>query len=242
MDDSQPACRRPETAERKYSAPALQDALSRRSGKRVLLYLTDNRRSVASARRNGDVVEVRLQRCFLDSPDDVVDELALLLAGRPTDRRAIRRFVDQAPVRERPPAGTPARSAGDKRGAGAHHDIRAYASGLNAAYLGGRSTADVVWGRRNAAKSTRSIRFACYDPARNRIIMNRKLDSPGIPRYFVEFVLFHEMLHEVLGMGERADGKRDIHGGLFRMMEETYPDYDKALRFEKELCRRLHTL
>ena len=72
--------------------------------------------------------------------------------------------------------------------------------------------------------------------------MNRKLDNPGVPRYFVEFVLFHEMLHEVLGIGERADGRRDIHGRVFRLMESTYPDYDRAMRFERELCRRLGIL
>ncbi len=72
--------------------------------------------------------------------------------------------------------------------------------------------------------------------------MNRKLDSAQVPAYFVEYILFHEMLHEVLGIGSRADGRRDIHGSLFRLMESTYPDFDRAQRFEKELCRRLGSL
>lgn len=123
-----------------------------------------------------------------------------------------------------------------------HHDIGEYARYLNETYLGGRSRAQVVWGRRGAKASRRSIRFACYDPRRNLVIMNRKLDNESIPAYFVEYILFHELLHEVLGIGERRDGRRDIHGSLFKLMESTFPDYEKARRFEKELCRRLGTL
>ncbi len=123
----------------------------------------------------------------------------------------------------------------------AHHDIGEYARYLNETYLGGRSTARIVWGRRSPP-SRRSIRFACYDPARNMVIMNRKLDNAAIPAYFVEYILFHELLHEVLGIGERKDGRRDIHGSLFKLMESTFPDYEKAIRFEKELCKRLGTL
>ncbi len=123
-----------------------------------------------------------------------------------------------------------------------HHDIGEYARYLNETYLGGRSRARVVWGRRRTLPSRRSIRFACYDPQRNLVIMNRKLDNAAIPAYFVEYILFHELLHEVLGIGERKDGRRDIHGSLFKLMESTFPDYEKARRFEKELCRRLGTL
>jgi hypothetical protein len=218
----------------------LQSELSRLSGRKILLYLTDNRRRMVSARRHGDVLEVRLQRAFLDAPPGVIGELGDILAGRECDRAALRRFIDGALPADAPPAARrpPNATARDS----SHHDLSGYASRLNETYLGGRSRAGVVWGRRDRRKSRSSIRFACYDPARNLIIMNRKLDRPDIPAYFVEFVLFHEMLHEVLGMDEGPDGRRSIHGKLFKLMESTYPDYEKALRFEKELCKRLGSL
>lgn len=220
----------------------LQEELSRLSGRRVLLHLTDNRSRMVSARRGDGFVEARLQRIFLGAPDAVVREVADLLAGRGSPKTAIRRFI----AANLPGAATATSRRqprpSSSRLASAHHDIARYASDLNAAYLGGRSKAGVVWGRRNKTRSRSSIRFGCYDPARNIIIMNRKLDSPDIPGYFVEFILFHEMLHEVLGMDEGPDGRRRIHGKLFKLMESTYPDYDKALRFEKELCKRLSSL
>ena len=226
----------------KYDAASLQDELSRRSGWRVQLFLTDNRRRMVSARnRGGGVVEVRLQRIFLDADPAVLDDIAALLTGRATDRAVLRRFIDER-FRETPGAARPMREPAAERGQSSVHPIEAYARDLNLTYLNGRSTARVVWGRRSTRRSRRSIRFACYDPERNMIIMNRKLDNPDIPAYFVEYILFHEMLHEVLGIGSRADGRRDIHGSLFKLMESTYPDFDKAQRYEKELCKRLGSL
>ncbi len=225
-----------------YDAPGLQDELTRRSGLRVQVFLTDNRRRMVSARRREKgAVEVRLQRIFLDSGPEVLDDIAALIAGRKTGRTALRRFIDDH-FRNAPDSPRPRREPEPERIESAHHDIGAYACSLNATYLGGRSAARVVWGRRSTRRSRRSIRFACYDPGRNMIIMNRKLDSPDVPAYFVEYILFHEMLHEVLGIGSRADGRRDIHGSLFKLMESTYPDFDKARRYEKELCRRLGSL
>lgn len=220
----------------------LQDELSRRSGKRVMVCLTDNRRNMVTARRlAGGAVEARLQRMFLAAPDAVLDELADMMADRRGGRTALRAFIDTEatkipapPARRRPPSAASQASS--------HHDIVGYAQNLNQTYLGDRSRAGVLWGRRNRTRSRRSIRFGCYDPSRNVIIMNRKLDSPHIPAYFVEYILFHEMLHEVLGIEEGPDGRRNIHGKLFKLMESTFPDFEKAQRFEKELCKRLGSL
>ncbi len=226
-----------------YTATALQNELSRRSGRQILLYLTDNRRRMVTARHSaGGLVEVRLQRAFLHAPDDVLSDLGDMVAGRPNDRTALRKFIRDAfeSTPAAPAAPTPAPSA--KTQTFNHHDLQLYAAHLNETYLNNRSRSVVDWGRRNTTKSRRSIRFGCYDPMRNKIIMNRKLDSAAIPAYFVQYILFHEMLHEVLGIGERADGKRDIHGSLFKLMESTFPDYDKARRFEREIVERLDTL
>ena len=194
---------------------------------------------VSVKRRGPNLFEVRLQAIFLDATPEVLDEVAGMVAGRTGERPAIRGFVEASFSRNSRVAARFRTPAAPASGRGEHHDLVLYAAELNSLYLNGRSRAAVSWGRRHRRGVVRSIRFACYDPARNLIIMNRRLDSPAIPRHFVEFVLFHEMLHEVLGIGEKADGSRDIHGRVFKLMETTFPDFDKSLRFEKEFCRQL---
>ncbi len=227
-----------------YSPVELQDELTRRTGSRVRLFLNDNRRRMVSARRHGSgAIEVRLQKIFLGADETILGELADIVAGRPGNRQALRRFVDAA-FRDKPETSRLRRrqDISPEREKSLNHNLAVYAGQLNDTYLGGRSKALVVWGRRNPPRSKRSVRFACYDPERNMIIVNRKLDNPHIPPYFVEYILFHEMLHEVLGIGSRADGRRDIHGSLFKLMESTFPDFDKARRFERELCKSLGKL
>ena len=34
-----------------------------------------------------------------------------------------------------------------------------------------------------------------YDPAHNAIIVSRIFDHPRVPRYAVEYIVYHEMLH-----------------------------------------------
>lgn len=231
------------TSPGKYSVQELRDELVSRAGGRILIFITNNRRRMISVKRlEPGLFEVRLQEIFLNATAEVLDEIAGMITGRGTSRQAIQRFVDQRLNDENNSLGyrvsqtkrqAPAEAQGD------HHDLTGYAKELNLLYLGNRSTAFVAWGKKSKRRNVRSIRFACYDASRNMIIMNRKLDSPDIPRYFVEFVLFHEMLHEVLGIGEKPDGRRDIHGSIFKLMETTYPDYDKALHFEKQLCESL---
>ena len=128
---------------------------------------------------------------------------------------------------------SPSASSHGPAARGRHHDLGEYADRLNALYLDGRSRAPVSWSARSPKAGTRSARLAYFDPAAVRIVMSRRLDQASAPRYFVEYVLFHEMLHEVLGIGRRRDGRRDIHGRLFRLMERTYPDYERALAYER---------
>ncbi len=37
--------------------------------------------------------------------------------------------------------------------------------------------------------------LGCFDPALDQIVLSSRLDRPRVPRYVVEYVLYHEMLH-----------------------------------------------
>lgn len=216
------------------SSPAdLQERLTRRSGKKVLLMVTDNTSTMLTLQREGKgLVSVRAHRMFLHAPEEVCDALADWIAGRTRERDRVQEFIDANVHRIRPPTRAPRPPR--VRTMGKHHDLDELARHLNATLLDGRSTAEVGWGRKVTARNARQIRLGSYDPVRNRITISQRLDRRDIPRYMVEYVLFHEMLHEVLGIGERPDGRRDIHSRIFRLMEETFPHYEQARAFERK--------
>jgi hypothetical protein len=65
-----------------------------------------------------------------------------------------------------------------------------------------------------------------------RIVINRRLDSPKVPGYAVEAVLYHEILHHVLGIPV-VNGRRRPHSRKFREAEKRYPMYKEAEKFLK---------
>ncbi len=214
-----------------YSPSGLQALLSCRSRKRVLLMMTDNTCSMLVVKPVGaDLVEVRAHRMFLDAPAEVVDEIVLWIRGQQVRGGAIQAYIDANEDRIR--ARDPLSRMPTIRVRGRYYDLREVRDRINATYLDGRSKALVTWGRKVTRRRTRTVRLGTYDPALDLITMSRRLDRSDIPRYMIEYVMFHEMLHEVLGISQLPDGRRDIHNRTFRLMEQTFPYYRRAREFE----------
>ena len=80
--------------------------------------------------------------------------------------------------------------------------------------------------------------LGCFDPGLDLIVLNVRLDRPETPRYVVESILFHEMLHvkhplRVARCGLRADANLEIHSAEFRQEEKRFARYEKARNFLK---------
>jgi hypothetical protein len=53
------------------------------------------------------------------------------------------------------------------------------------------------------------------------------LDSPAVPDYVIEDVLYHEMLHHELGM-VRSNGRCLSHHRMFKAKEKSFPHSARA--------------
>jgi predicted metal-dependent hydrolase len=73
-------------------------------------------------------------------------------------------------------------------------------------------------------------RLGHYDPAHNAIVISRVFDHQRVPKYVVEYIVFHEMLH--LRHPVRLRGsRRCVHPPEFQAEENTFPDLQLAKRF-----------
>jgi hypothetical protein len=71
-----------------------------------------------------------------------------------------------------------------------------------------------------------------YDPAHNAIIISRIFDHPAIPRYVLEYIVYHEMLHLKHPVKLRGS-RRCVHSAEFQAEEKLFPravDADAFLR------------
>lgn len=78
----------------------------------------------------------------------------------------------------------------------------------------------------------RNRTLGSYLDSVNTIRINPVLDKKSVPRYYIEFIVYHEMLHADMGVTEK-NGRRVVHSKEFRAREKSFRDYRKAMAWEK---------
>ena len=73
-----------------------------------------------------------------------------------------------------------------------------------------------------------------YDPAHNAIVISRIFDHPAVPRYAVEYIVYHEMLHLKHPVRLRGS-RRCVHSAEFQAEEKLFPEWGRAEGFLKRL-------
>jgi hypothetical protein len=208
----------------------LRDRIGRALEADVHLVLTDNRRRMISSRRWGERLEVRLHHMFVDAPDAVIEELLVYLSdGDPSGAAVLRRFIAQN--RDRITARSRRLLL---RTRGEHHDLAEIFGEVSRDFFAGEDTdaVRVTWGRLPAGKRRRSIRFGTYVHDHALIRIHPALDQAFVPRFFVAFVVFHELLHHVVP-AKRTASRVDYHPREFRARERAHPDYARTLAWEE---------
>ena len=73
-----------------------------------------------------------------------------------------------------------------------------------------------------------------YDPAHNAIVISRIFDHPAMPRYVLEYIVYHEMLHLKHPVKLRGS-RRCVHSPEFQAEEKLFPGVAEANTFLKRL-------
>lgn len=73
-----------------------------------------------------------------------------------------------------------------------------------------------------------------YDPAHNAIIISRIFDHPAIPRYAVEYIVYHEMLHLKHPVRLRGS-RRCVHSAEFQAEEKLFSEWERAEQFLRKM-------
>ncbi len=211
------------------TAEALEARIHRALSVPIRLVVTDNRRTMISTRRRGQRLEVRLHHMFLDAPEQILEELLCYLAeGDARSSGVIGRYIEANRHRVK-------RRRVALRTEGEHHDLTAIFEQVVAAHFpDGVGEARITWGKMPPRRrGRRSIRLGTYTHELSLVRIHPALDQATVPRFFVEFVVFHELLHHVVP-ARRTGTRIDYHPPEFRTRERAHPDYERAVRWEAE--------
>lgn len=196
------------------------------------LQIHDNRSTMVSFRREPGVLHLRVHHMFLRAERPVLKALAEYASSRGQAAGSVLdRYVRSNRERIRPMDVERLRSR-PLETRGEVHDLAAIYDALNARYFGGGVDARIGWGRGATDRRRRSIRMGAYYHDTRTILIHPALDRVEVPRYFVELVVYHEMLHQAVPQHRTASGRRCVHSPEFRAREQLFHDYDRARDWE----------
>ena len=110
------------------------------------------------------------------------------------------------------------------------YNLEAIFDDLNVRFFHGLlARPQMTWSRDHARNS-----LGHYDPAHNAIVVSRVFDRPLVPRYAVEYIVYHEMLHLKHPVRLRGS-RRCVHPPQFQVEEELFPHLQQAKTFLKTL-------
>jgi len=110
---------------------------------------------------------------------------------------------------------------------------------LNAAYFRNRLRGySIVWGRRRKGKPRDQIVFGTIQEDDRVIRIHPLLDRSFIPRWFLEYVVHHEMCHAVVRDEYDSSGRRIVHHAKFFERERRFRWFRRAKVWEQENLAR----
>jgi hypothetical protein len=231
LQEPAPAPKTPRTDLFLTAASALAERIGRHLEEAVEVELTDNAWTMVSYKRLGSTVRFRLHHMFCDSDEAVVRARAGFTGrARKHHGRVIDQYIKTHRVLIR---SAPARAEGALQTRGRVYDLAEIYQALNARHFNGTVDARICWGRSAPVRRRRSIKMGVYLHEQKLIRLHPALDDARVPRHFVELVVFHEMLHQVVPPTEGDSGRRCVHGPAFREAERRFPGYEKARAWEK---------
>ncbi len=200
--------------------------------KPVLLTLTDNSTSMISVREKPDSISVRIHRIFLKADNEVLNEIVSFIKKKCGHTPAIKQFIrqNQSFPKERKPRTITINPNGK------FYNLTDIFNSLNSEYFNNSLSVLITWGKRSPRYAVKKRTLGNYQKKTNTIRINPILDSRKAPRYVIEFIVYHEMLHAVIDTVLK-NGRRSIHSKEFKNRERKYRNYHKAIEWENKKFR-----
>ena len=185
---------------------------------------------------------VRIGEVCRDMPIPAHRGLAYILVAKIMGRRVpiaasrvYNDFIKSSHIRER--ANESRRSKGRKvitSPKGEVYDLDEMFDSINFWYFSGKlPKPTLTWSPRNTYRI-----LGHHDSTHDTVSISRSLDDAKVPRYVVEYVLFHEMLH-IAHPTQHVNGRRYNHTAAFRRDERKFTHYHAAELWIEKSVRHL---
>jgi hypothetical protein len=199
---------------------------------RTIAFKFANSSSLFSVNSRKDPITLNINICFMNASTKVLDDIMKAIFRK--DKKAQMRVKLNAGkdafshiLIELAAIAMPASSS-----QGQHHNLGHSFQRVNQSYFNGELVEPALLWNRNI--NTR--RMGYWSPIRRAVVINILLDSAKVPLYVLDFVMFHELLHSVLG-SNAGKSKVYSHTAEFRQKERLFSHYQEAENFLKKIAQ-----
>ncbi len=191
--------------------------------------------------RNGEVF-VRIAEICRDLPASAQRALAMILVAKLYRRRvpiAAKELYGAAISTDeyRIRANQNKRKHGRKvitTSKGTVYDLDKIFDSVNYGYFGGSiPKPTLTWSSRKTYRI-----LGHHDATHKTIVISKSLDSPTVPKFIVEYIVFHEMLH-IYPPAKINNDRRYHHTPTFRRNERKFKYYEEAEKWIEKNVRKL---
>lgn len=213
-----------------------QEKISKHLDLKLDLVVNENRCTMLSIlERKRNSARLSIHRMFLDAPEDVVSAIAHYVRGTRRERQGkdlllrgyiqsnLGRFNYSHKINKTKLVAS-----------GKVYDLRKIFEMLNHDYFQNKLQLDITWFGKPYQRSRSRIIFGQYFDHMKLIKIHRMMDDPFFPDYFVHFVVYHEMLHDVVPGYVDERGLFRTHGAEFKQKERQFAGYEKAIAWERK--------
>jgi hypothetical protein len=215
-----------------YEARTLQERLETSSGLKLQLKINDNRSTMLSVKWEPDCAKVSLHRMFLQAPQNVMQALACYLRGEhksiaPSIRAYIEDNLQKLDYSHQ-------LDLSKLQTKGKIYDLKQIYCDLNRDYFNDELGLHITWFGKSQQRNRTRITFGLYHDPLKLIKINRLLDNPRFPDYFVAYIVYHEMVHYVCPAYVDEKGMKHIHSKEFKEREKQFHHYERAKQWIRD--------
>ena len=197
--------------------------------KKLILSLKDNKSTIMSFLKEKNFYRLNLHKAFISAPTEVLKSIKRYLLQKDRDALVlIRKFIKNYFLKQKRSYKKKLQTKGEV------YDLEKIFFDINKKYFFSKiKNLKICWFEKPKYKKCRKITFGRYFENFRLIKINKILDNKNIPYYFISFIIYHEILHDIYPVDD-SKYRRVIHTKEFKKAEKRFLDYEKAINFKNQ--------
>ncbi len=212
----------------------LKEKLTKFSQKEIELKINENRSTFLSVQKKGrHALKLSVHKLFLHGGDPLCKAIAHFSLKKDRDAlRVIRSFAHSYFAKADYSSTVDTEKLRTK---GIYFDLEEIYDLVNKKYFQDKLRLSITWFKKPKYKTFSSFTLGSYSRSLKLVRINDMLDHAITPLYFIEYIVYHEMLHHICPGYTDEKGREHIHTSLFRRKEKEFLHYARAKEWEKKM-------